>query len=61
MDVMYAIAKVYLIERNDVIKHHSNVITIWQTLAIEVTALLKKSTFRNERCARKRTYHGCEG
>ena len=28
-------------ERNDFIKHHSNVITIWPTSAIEVTALLK--------------------
>ena len=28
-------------ERNDVVKRHSNVITIWRTSAIEVTALLK--------------------
>ena len=45
MDIMYAIIKVYLTECNDVIKWESNVITIWRTSAIEVTALLKKSTF----------------
>ena len=39
MDVMCAIVKVYVTERNDVIKHHNNVITIWQTSAVEVTAL----------------------
>ena len=39
MDVTYVIAKVYISERNDVIKRHSNVITILQTSAIEVTAL----------------------
>ena len=41
MDVMYAIVKVYVTEHNDVIKRHSNVITIWQTSAIQVTELLK--------------------
>ena len=41
MDVTYAICKVYVTERNNVIKSHSNVITIWQTSAIEVIALLK--------------------
>ena len=41
MDVTYAIVKVYETERNDVIKRQSNVITIWRTSAIEVTALLK--------------------
>ena len=41
MDVTYAIVKVYVTERNDVIKRHSNVITIWRTAAMEVTALLK--------------------
>ena len=44
MDVTYAIVKVYITIRNDVIKRHSNVITIWRTSGIEVTALLKKST-----------------
>ena len=41
MDVTYAIVKVYVTERNDVIKRHSYVITICWTPAIEVTALLK--------------------
>ena len=41
MDVAYAIVKIYVTERND-IKRHSNVITIWRTLAIEGTALLIK-------------------
>ena len=35
------IVKVYITERNDVIKRHSNSITVWRTSAIEVTALLK--------------------
>ena len=61
MDITYAIIKVHLTEPYDVIKHHSNVITIWRTSAINVTAWLQISTFRNERCARKRIYHGCEG
>ena len=43
MNVGQAIVKVYVTERNDVNKCHSNVITIWQTSAIEVTALFKKS------------------
>ena len=60
MDLKYAIIKVYVTERNDVIKSHSNSITIWWTSATEVTALLKKSTFRNKKCVRKRIYHGCE-
>ena len=41
MDVTYAIVKVYVTERNGVIKRHSNVITRWRTSVIEVTALLK--------------------
>ena len=41
MDVTYAIIKVYVTERDDVIKRQSNVITIWRKSAIEVTALLK--------------------
>ena len=41
MDVTYAIVKVYVTECYDVIKRHSNVVTIWQTSAIEVTTLLK--------------------
>ena len=38
---MYTIVKIYITERNDVIKCHSNVITLWQMSAMEVTALLK--------------------
>ena len=41
MDVTYAIVKVYVTECNDVIKRHSNVIVIWWTSGIEMTALLK--------------------
>ena len=41
MDVTDVIVKVYVTERNDVIKLHSNVITIWWTSTIEVSALLK--------------------
>ena len=41
MDVTYAIAKIYVTERNDAIKRHSDVISIWRTSAVEVTALLK--------------------
>ena len=41
MDITYAIDKVYVTERNDVIKRHNNVITIWWMSTTEVTALLK--------------------
>ena len=41
MKVTYEIVKFYVTERNDIIKRHSNVITIRRTSAIEVTALLK--------------------
>ena len=41
MDITYAIVKVYVVERNDVIKRHSNFNIIWRISAIEVTALLK--------------------
>ena len=41
MDVTYTIVKVYVPECNDVIKCHSNVITIWRMSAIEVTVLSK--------------------
>ena len=33
--------KVYVTECSDVIEWHSDVVTIWRTLAIKVTALLK--------------------
>ena len=48
MDVTYAIVKVYFTESNDVIKRHNNVITIWRTSEIEVTALLKDLHVRSE-------------
>ena len=41
MDAMFVIVKVYVTERNNVIKRHNDVIAIWRTTAIEVTALLK--------------------
>ena len=37
----YTIVKVYITERKDVMKYHSNAITAWQTSAMTVTALLK--------------------
>ena len=40
MVITYVIINVYVTERNDVIKRHSYVITIWLTSAIGVTALL---------------------
>ena len=49
MDLTYDIVKVYVTERSDVCKRHSNVITIWRTSAIEVTALLKKKDPRDAR------------
>ena len=52
----YATVKVDVTERNDVAKRHGIVITIWRAPAMEVTAL-SKTTFRNERYARKRIYH----
>ena len=58
MDFTYAIVKVYVTERNDVIKRHSNVITVWQASVIWVTALLEKSTFRNKRCEEKESITG---
>ena len=41
MDISYDIVKFYVTEHDDVIKRYSNVISIWRTSAIEVTALLK--------------------
>ena len=61
MSVAYAIVTVYVTERNDVIKRHNNVITIWLTSAIEVTALLENLRSEFKRYAGKRIYHGCEG
>ena len=38
---MNSIIEVYVTEHNDIMKCYSNIITIWRTSAIEVTALLK--------------------
>ena len=61
MDVMYAFIKAYITECNDVIKRHSNVVTIWHMSAIKVTALLKNLHSEMKGVQEKRTYHGCEG
>ena len=58
---MYAIVKADISEHDNVTKRHCNVITIWRTSGIEVTALLKKSTLRNERNARKEFIIGVRG
>ena len=44
MDFNYAIVNVYITERNDVIKRHSNAITISRTSAIESTAISETSS-----------------
>ena len=54
MDATYAIVKVYVTERNDAIKRHSIVITIWQTSAIEVTALLKNNLRLEMNCVQEK-------
>ena len=56
MDITYAIVKVYVTERNDIIKRHGKVITIWRTSAIKLTALLK-----NLRSEMKGVQDGAEG
>ena len=53
MDVMYTIVKFYITKLNDVIIHHSMAVVSNQS-----DCIIKKSTFRNERDARKRIYHG---
>ena len=42
MDIKYAIVKLYVTERNDIIKRHSNAIRIWRNSAIKVIELLKE-------------------
>ena len=62
MEVTYVIVKVHVNERNDVFKRLSNVIIIWRTSAIEVTALLQN--LRSEMKGVQETesiYHGCAG
>ena len=53
MDVIYAILKVYVTEHNDIIKRHSNVITIWQ-VSNWSDCIIKKPTFRSKKCANKK-------
>ena len=53
MDVTYAIVKIYVTERNDVIKRHSNVITILRTSEIKVAALLKIYVQKWKPCKKK--------
>ena len=50
MGVTYVIVKVFVTDVN-VIKRHSNVITVWRTSAIEVTELLNNQ--RSEMMFRK--------
>ena len=61
MDVMYAIVNFYVTERNDVIKCHSNVITIWRTSAMEVTALLKNLGSEMKGVQEKKSIMGVRG
>ena len=52
----------YVTERNDVIKCHSNVITIWQTSTIKVTVLLKNLHSEMKGVQEKESImDGCEG
>ena len=60
MDVTNTIVKVYVTERNDVIKRTSNVIIILRTSAVEFTALFKN--LRAEmKGVQEKEYHVCEG
>ena len=59
IDVMYAIIKVYVNERNYFIKRHSNVIIIWRTSAVEVTAL--KSLRSDIKGVQEKKCQGWEG
>ena len=58
---MFAIVKIYVPELNDVIKHHSNVITIWRTSEVEVTALLKQYVQKWKMCKNKESIIGVRG
>ena len=59
MDVTYAIVKIYATECSDVIKRQSNVITVVSNRSD--IYFFFKSMCRNQKCARKRIYHECEG
>ena len=61
MNVTFAIVKVYVTEHNDIIKRHSNAITIWQTSAIEMTALLKNLRSEMKGVQEKESIMGVRG
>ena len=61
MDVTYTIVKVYVTERNKVIKCHSNVITIWRMSAMEVTALSKNLRSEMKDVQEKESIMGVRG
>ena len=61
MYVTCIIDKVYVTECNDVMKRHSNVITIWRTSAIEVTALLKNLRSEMKGVQEKESIMGVRG
>ena len=61
MDVTYIIDKVNVTGRNDVIKRVCNVITIWRTSAIEVTALLKNLRWEMKGEQEKKSIIGVRG
>ena len=58
---MDVIVKGYVNERNDAIKRHGNVITIWWTSAIEVTALLKNLRSEMKGVQEKKSIMGVRG
>ena len=58
--IMYAVVVVDVTECNDDTKHHSNVITIWQTSAIKVNALLEIHIQKCKEC-KKKNLRWCEG
>ena len=51
----------YTIVKADVTKRHGIVIIIWQTSAIEVTALSKIHFQKWKVCKKKKIYDECEG
>ena len=61
MDVTYGIVKVYVTERNDVIKCHGNVITIWWTSTIEMIALIKNLRSEMKSVQEKESIIGMRG
>ena len=58
---MDAIVKVYVTEHNDIIKHYSNVTTIWQMSANQVTALLINLNSEMKGVQEKESFMGVKG